>query len=103
MESCGQACPRSRSPYTHTGCPEEFLRRKQLEINRLLGYAPKRTWKEALERMRERPEGPVRRFNRERREREAKEALRNNGEPRLIEGSEPEAKKDGSLWGTVSF
>ena len=52
--------------------------------------------------MRKRPEGALWRFNRKQREREAKEALYNH-EPRLPGGFESEAKKDGSLWGTVSF
>ena len=100
MKSYGQARPRSRSPYNH---PKEFLRWKQPEVECLIGSAPDSVWDRALGSMRKIPEDAVRRFNREQREREAKEALYNNGEPRLPEELESVTKRDGSLWGTVSF
>ena len=100
MESCVRARPRSPNPYN---CMKEVEKRKRLEAESLKRFAPDSVWEKALELMRKRPEGALRRFNRERRAWEAKEALYNHGEPCLIEGFEPEAKKDGSLWGTVSF
>ena len=99
MESCVQARPRSRSPYD---CKKEFEKWKQLQAEQLKRFAPNDVWGRHVHQMRNRPDLALDRIHRELRDREAKEFFREYGGLRLPGGLGPEAKKEGSLWGTVS-